>query len=93
MENNQKIIKIESDIAEIDSVLYNPLGFDIEKAKQIISKHNCTNAEVATLNSPMRAGWIPFEQATPGAIKNNLIAIRGILQIDLAREIEKTFKS
>ena len=92
MENNQKIVKIESDIAEIDSVLYNPLGFDTEKAKQIISKHNSTNAEVATLNSPMRADWIPFEQATPEAVKNNLIVIRNILVTDLAKEIGKTVK-
>ena len=92
MENNQEIIKIESDIAEIDSVLYNPLGFDTEKAKQIISKHNCTNAEVATLNSPMRADCVPLNQAAPMVLRNNLIAIRDILTADLAKELRKTVK-
>lgn len=38
MNNNQDKVKIESDILEIDSVLHNPCGLNIEKAKQIIRK-------------------------------------------------------
>lgn len=87
MEDNQKIIKIGSDIAEIDSVLYNPLGFDTEKAKQVISKHNHTNKDVAVFNSPLKKGWVPFEQATPEGLKSNLIAIRSILGVNLINEI------
>ena len=87
MSTGQDKAKIEIDILEIDSVLYNPCGFDIEKAKQIIKKHNATNKEVAIYNSPARGGWVQFEQATPEMLANNLVAIRVILCAELAKDI------
>ncbi len=45
MYSSQNKVKSEFDILEIDSILHDPCGFDIEKAKQIIRKHNKSNME------------------------------------------------
>ena len=77
--------KIEKDICEIDEIL-NAQIFDRKRAEDVIRKHNQTDEIVAAINSPLRAGYVPFEQAFDDMIINNLYLIKQVLQTKLVKE-------
>ncbi|MCM1368107.1 MAG: hypothetical protein NC184_04780 [Roseburia sp.] len=80
-----KTAKFEQDICEIDNVL-NAQIFDRAIAENIIRNHNKTDEIVAIINSPLRQGFVTFEQASDDMVKNNLIMIRQVLQAKLVTE-------
>lgn len=86
---NEKLIKLAKDIDEILEVLNNPI-FDISKAQDIIKKHNLSNEKVAAYNSPLKPGYVLFENSTEEMLKNNLTVIHEILYIEYVEELKKT---
>lgn len=88
---NQKelrLIKLDDDIKEI-FVLLNSAIFDKDKAKNIIKKHNLSNAKVALFNSLPNVGFVPFENATDAMMKENLKRILAILMAEYEEELKK----
>lgn len=86
MRSTHDLFKLRSDIHEIEAVLnryQQGMGFDRQKAEEIIQKHNRSDAAVAAYNSPLIPGWIAFEQASDEAMYCNLVAIRNILLAEL----------
>ena len=86
MRSTHDLFKLRSDIHEIEAVLngyQQGMGFDRQKAEEIIQKHNHSDIAVATYNSPIRPGWITFEQASDVTVYCNLVAIRNILLAEL----------
>lgn len=79
----EEIIKTNADVLEIRSVLvrYEKGGtLDREKVEQIIQKHNCSDACVALMNSPLNSGGVPFEQVTDQMIAHHLASIQILLE-------------
>ena len=86
MRSTHDLFKLRSDIQEIEAVLnryQQGMGFDRQKAEELIQKHNHSDIAVATYNSPIRPGWITFEQASDVTVYCNLVAIRNILLAEL----------
>ena len=86
MKSTHDLFKLRSDIQEIEAVLnryQQGMGFDRQKAEELIQKHNHSDIAVATYNSPIRPGWITFEQASDVTVYCNLVAIRNILLAEL----------
>lgn len=79
-----KKIKLMSDKYEIIELLNKP-QFDRKKAENIIVKHNLSNEKVAELNSPLNPYTERLENLTDDEIKNNLIMILSILDLEIRK--------
>ncbi len=87
----KETLDILDDIHEIDEVLSDcnsGNGFDDNKARKLIAKHNSKDVNIRAYNNTPGMSC-PLQQLSPAALYHNLIAIRGYLFAKRIDELRK----
>ncbi len=69
-------VELLKDIKDANDILEN---FDREKAIDFIKNQNTKDVAIAVYNSPINAGYVTFEDATPQQLYNNIAHLRDYL--------------